>query len=45
MNILKIPSMNKTTAVMGQFSDFWSAQWATKVMTPASMYFLWKQGS
>jgi len=20
-------------------------QWATKVMTPASMYFLWKQGS
>jgi len=22
-----------------------NVQWATKVMTPASMYFLWKQGS
>jgi len=22
-----------------------TVQWATKVMTPTSMYFLWKQGS
>jgi len=31
--------------LFGIYSLYFYVQWASKVMTPASMYFLWKQGS